>query len=739
VGTATLRIAVDAADALRGIDAVAARFRRATASMHADAQRASGAQLRSLDQVTQATARSVAQRSQSEARLGAAYRSAAADQARLAEAGARTRVDAERRALGELARLRRQGLAEHERAERAQTRATERERRTRARTVVSAVGAVGGAALGAAQQLHGQRQAARLSRAQAEVGLGGVFRQAGFGVAEARQVRAQFEAAAVRLGVPLEQLSEAAGRAQTEFSVFSARTPEERTRRTGEFLRTAEMARNVAGGESIGEVTRVAGLLQQIGGSYEQQEATLLRLVRLSELGAVELTQVSREAMTPLMARVGQAQGRLGPRATDAERAAAGRTALVRGMAEMEVGRGMAGYNPRTSGNIMANLAGALQANVVQDRLRHNILNAQGVTRARRTEIEGALFENDPTQRGRRRLRQNLEDPLAFIQRSGEVMQNNRAMFANIFAGSGQGNAQALRQNWREFSGALFTAGEGGETGYQRVGRFMSESAGGIDPADMERRRQLAEADPMTQATRLQEMQRKALADNTSALAGLSDRLNAFAMQNPVAATVAGAVLPGLVGAAGRALVGGGLGAGAAGAGAAGAAGGLGVGAATLGVGAGAIIGLGAAHGLDLLSARLGPQATGAAGLSTAGMVTDPGGFAAETGRMVAYWTGADVGAAGGREAQAQERAGVQVEASRAAGDTAARRFGGVLGATGARTGEATSFDLSPATIQALATALQNVTIKATMTPTDEVQAASRAAGQAAGPSSGGG
>ena len=53
----------------------------------------------------------------------------------------------------------------------------------------------------------------------------------------------------------------------------------------------------------------------------------------------------------------------------------------------------------------------------------------------------------------------------------------------NIFAGGGHGNAQGLQANWRNLMAAMFTPGDGGETGYQRISRFTREAGGGFDAA----------------------------------------------------------------------------------------------------------------------------------------------------------------------------------------------------------------------------------------------------------------
>jgi hypothetical protein len=415
------------------------------------------------------------------------------------------------------------------------------------RGVMGAAGRVGSAIGGAASDLQGQVQGARANRAQAEVPLGAVFRQAGFSVRESVEVRRQFEQTAERLGVSLETLASAAGQVQGEFSTFSATEGADATTATREraanvarFLSQAELGRNVVGAESIGEFTRLGGLVRQIGGSDDQQRATMLGMSQLAELGSVELRDVVSSAMQPLMARVGTAQAALGPGATQGARVAAGHRALVESMAEMEVLRGTAGYNPRNAGNIMGMLGTAIQSGRSQDAIRNNILQARGMTSAQRAAVEGQLFENDPTQRGRRRLRANLaSSPVAFIAAAGQAFQNNPTLLRNIFAGGGHGNPQALQANWRNLAASLFTTNERGETGYTRVGRFAGAAAQGMGAEELERRRKLAEADPMTKLQTETERNRNALLMNTTALE-VSNRIAAFQSNNPMVASLLG-------------------------------------------------------------------------------------------------------------------------------------------------------------------------------------------------------
>lgn len=587
---ARLEVTLDPADVRRGLGSILADARRFNAQVTGAARGASQdrrrieidelrANRRDLATQQRERIRAANERTRAEAQAAKSREKSEREATRRAAAETKARVRDAKTEAREVEKLAREMLRARETNERAATRTANRERAARERderrsvrsmdrrlgragsfqdrlqsgTVRGVFGAIGrvGSGLGAAAgDVHGQIQGARASRAQAEVPLGAVFRQAGFSVSESIEVRRQFEQTAERLGVSLSTLASAAGEVQGEFSTFSSASNDpataaaERTANVRSFLQQAELGRNVVGSESIGEFTRLGGLVRQIGGGETQQRATMLGMAQLAELGSVELRDVVSSAMQPLMARVGTAQAALGPGATNDQRVAVGHRALVQSMAEMEVLRGTAGYNPRNAGNIMSMVETAIQGGRRQDAIRNNIMQARGMTPAQRAAIEAQLFENDPDQRGHRRLKSNLAaSPMAFISAAGAAFQNNPAMLRNIFAGGGHGNPQALQANWRNLAASLFTVNERGEAGYTRVGRFAGAAAQGMDPAELERRRKLAEADPMVKLQREQERNTNAILANTTATE-VSNAIAAFQSNNPMLAAAAGS-LPG--------------------------------------------------------------------------------------------------------------------------------------------------------------------------------------------------
>lgn len=382
--------------------------------------------------------------------------------------------------------------------------------------------------------LHSSMQGAREERARAASSLYTLGRQTGATAPETQGYERRFREFSELHGVPLSELTGAAERVQTQFSSLAHADPRERAARMQRFLDTAQLATEYSGPQAVGEVTRVAGLLQNVGGSPAQQRRTLLSMMRLGELGAVELSSVSREAMQPMMRRVAIAQGRLGPGATAAQRATAGHQAMMQAMAETEVGA-MAGIGPRRGANVAAAMTTMLASTARQERIRTNILNAPGLADARRREIEGALFENDPSRRGHRRLRAGLAGNfIAFASAAGRAMGDSPDLLANIFAGTGRGNPQAMQANWRDFTSSLLGTNERGVHGYERVGMMLNEAQAPVQEAEMQRRRGLQQADPLTQIVQNEERRANALTDNTNALVNLSNRVADLSAQHPI-------------------------------------------------------------------------------------------------------------------------------------------------------------------------------------------------------------
>jgi hypothetical protein len=539
------------------------------------AQRAEREVMRLDRERTRAALREAGQRQRAEERTQREVERAARTAARIAEAESRRKVKAVEREAKDVEKLILAQLAAREQAEKRATRAAEQESRrrvqlaeTEARTIATAsinaqqrreraargdrretrqqwrgLGrAAWGAASGGAQAASAalgdalaQTHDAEQRRAVSQHAIYNMSRQTGANAAEAGRYSARLAQISEQHGIPMEVLAEAAVNAQGTFSSLAGDTAQARSQALERFISTALEAQTVSGVESIGQHTMLSGLVDQIGGSDEQRRATRLGIAHLTELGAIEETQLIQQGMPALMGQVGAAQGALPAGSTPEQIAQAGHRALIQGVAEMEVMRGVGGYSATASGNVFSNMGTALTSDVTQQRILNNINHGQGMTERQRNHVRQALFQTD--RNGHSTLRGNLTDPVQFAAAAAEVLQDNPTAFQNLFAGGGHGNAQGLQANWRRLGARMFTRDEHGEAAFERIKRFAHASAEGISNEDMERRRSLTEADPMTRMVKQEERRLNALTQNNTALHDLNQTLQNFRANNPLLAS----------------------------------------------------------------------------------------------------------------------------------------------------------------------------------------------------------
>lgn len=433
-----------------------------------------------------------------------------------------------------------------------------------------------GSAMGVAQDLHGQMQDARRTRAGTAQTLIGAFTQVGASRTDVQSIMGSLTATAARHGMTSDDLAGALAAAQTEFSVLGNRgdyagmTPAQRQAalqaRVQENLQTAVTGRNL--GADPSEFLRLSGMFRQnrIGGVDD----LLARTVAMAQQGAIEPGAITRTAMTPILRRMQEAMTAAGPNATNEQRQEAARGAYVQSFAELQVLRSR-GYNPRMGGQAMANMNAALEGNTVAERMRHNLQNAmgsaQGPMRERLAALLGTgdqgLFEADPTMRGRMRLRSDFRgNALNLSGRLAEVgLDPTQA--GNILAGGGRGNPQSLQRNWNQLVQAMMATNGEGVAGFQAVKQLSTANLSETERASMA---DVFENSPMAELNRNEERRLGALTDNSSRLVDLSNRFAAFTAANPMGSTVAaqfGSVAGTVLGTVLSRIVGGGGGAGA--------------------------------------------------------------------------------------------------------------------------------------------------------------------------------
>lgn len=482
-----------------------------------------------------------------------------------------------------------------ERIEREKTRIVERELNERARRVAAAergaesgaggearprgfayqsrfgqvTFAAGRAAWDAMRNIHGAVQSAQATRAQTENTLNSAFYQAGAGAGDVGALhRTVFDFARNR-GMDSSELAAAANAAQTEFSVFgdSRSSQADRQQKLRQFLGNAELARDTF--QDVGQVARVAGLMQNAGITGETQRTALLGLTGMAQRGAIELGGVTREAMAPMQMRMANAVNRLrqsNPNASPEAIAHAQQQAMFETMAEMEVGRGL-GFSPRQLGNVTASMETRLQSNVVQGRLLANIRNSRGLSQEQRSRLVSSLFETDA--RGQQHLQAGMQSTVG-LARGLLAAGVDSTTAQNLLAGGGRGNPQSLQANERRIVAAMMGSEGNVRSLVEGAGRDFTER-------DVQRGREIVDNSRQNRLTQTEEERAGALTDNTSAIVNLSNRIAALSGSNPMATAIGGSVAGALGGTliqrAGTFAITGAAGAGAAGAAGAGATG----------------------------------------------------------------------------------------------------------------------------------------------------------------------
>lgn len=502
-----------------------------------------------------------------------------------------------------------------EREEQQRTRIAEREARRRAtaarRERDEARSRVGSAASSAMQTvgsyastMHGQIQGARRSRAETEHTLNSALYQAGVTGTEAAGMRARVfrEVESGRLqGLSADEVASAIAATQTQFSSLTRGTEgltgqaavQRRQQNLNDMLGAAEFARNTYQGPA--EVMRVAGMLSSQGVTGDNQRAALEAMTGIAQAGSIELANVTREALGPLMQSIAFATGRLGSGATAEQRAAAVRDATITTLAVGEVGAG-AGLSSRDSLNAYAKIQRNMQSDVVTGHL----FEALGARRGGGA-LARELFTTERDSRGQtvHRMRAG-QDALGVMGRL-QQFAGGSTQLANLLQGGG-GEAMILDAQVRRFLGGLSSQTAGGQTMAQRVQSLVDQGRS-FGQADVNRGASMVNAEQRTEIVAQEERRNAALTMDSAALR-FSNAVDRFANNNPFASAALSAGAGGA-----SSLLAGGLGrmAGATGAG------GL----------ANTIAGGGAAAGGAALGTAAGVLAAGAVGLGVGDFIND--------------------------------------------------------------------------------------------------------------------
>ncbi len=507
-------------------------------------------------QTTRATLREIAIRQRAAERAAAATARA---EARAGAASAREttkRQNAETAASVKRSREVMRWAESVERAEQRATRATERgaARRAAAETRAATArradlsrrgGQAAQQAFGAASQyagtMHGQIQGARRSRADTEHTLNSALYQAGVTGTEAagmrRTVLSAVETGNLR-GLSADEVASAISATQTQFSSLTSGTqgldPRQavlrRQQNLNDMLGAAEFARNTY--QAPGEVMRVAGMLSSQGVTGENQQSALRAMTGIAQAGSIELGNVTREALGPLMQNIAVATARLGSGATADQRSAAVRDATIQTLAVGEVGAG-AGLSSRDSMNAYAKLQRAMQSDVVTGRM----FEALGARRGG-SAIASELFTTERDNRGQtvHRMRAGIDS----LQAMGRLQEftGGSTQLANFLQGGG-GEHMVLDSQTRRLLGGLSSQTAGGQSMAQRVAALAAQGRN-FGTADVARGASMIGGEQRTELTANEE-QRNAALTMRNAATDFSDAVARFAAQNPYLAGAAGA------------------------------------------------------------------------------------------------------------------------------------------------------------------------------------------------------
>lgn len=457
------------------------------------------------------------------------------------EAGVRAEVAATERAEAEKTRVYRRALEERRR---------EYQRDLEARR--QAAGAMGERAAGAAMQLGttaiGMTRSAVNTAAGIETTINNALVPAGFRSApELNAAQRAILERARSSGIDAGQIAAGLSSAQEATSLLSGSTAAERQRALSSALDTVDFAANSR--QDIGQVLRLQGVLAQQGVRGADARSTMMALTGIGRAGSIELGNLTKESLGPLMQNIAFATGRLGPNASADQRAEAVRRAAVRTLAVGEVGAA-AGLSSRDALNALAKLDRYTLNPVAMGNLRGRLMERGAAGRT----LAEQMFEQTRDAGGRQvyRLRGNYQDSLVMTSALLRHTGGDSAALANMLSSSGPGRAMVMDSQTRRLIMGLSSQTATGESVSQRVQRMAGEA--NYTESDLAAERQIRMGEQTTRLNTNAETQRQALSDNTSQLNRLNKTLEEAQSKHPIAMAAAGMAATAAAPTVGRAL-----------------------------------------------------------------------------------------------------------------------------------------------------------------------------------------
>lgn len=564
---ATLLLDVDTTPARSALGDLRGSARSAQASLTAEARKGERERERVMREEGRAAQRAAADASRARVKAERdstrAAQQAERERTRNAEKSAADRLRIERDETRKKDRESREATRNADRAEKERTKSAEREsakrvradeRETRQRLalatrrarelggrIASGAGTAARAVYGGAVAMHGQFQDARERRASGERTLGNAVRNANPNATRQEQNAARD---AVRqfvhdTGMNFGDVSNALMEGQAHGSSLQAEggeTTADALRRSLATIREAN-----AEGADPGQYLAARGRLAANGLSGDALKTAMRFSLAAAQAGQVEVDQIIGAGLPGASRLMNARVAALGPGASVEAQQQARLDAWRESVSTQEVLAASGGSAGHTS-STLASLQNFINTPRRQEMALTNIKAAEAQVntatpegRARAAQLrslyegDNALFERDPTRTGNAMRLRGGVSTAEFATRVTTATGGNAQMGANIFAGGGHGNAQALLSNMRNLMAVI-----GGEQG-QRIQTMMQGS--GVTDAQIANHQRDVEGDSLSTLTRAQEQRDNALTDNTSRLKNLSDAIHDWQVRNPIAKT----------------------------------------------------------------------------------------------------------------------------------------------------------------------------------------------------------
>lgn len=405
-------------------------------------------------------------------------------------------------------------------------RRTEREEQRRQRDTGAAdrqnvgyglrlAGAVGGGALDYATTMDRAIQGARRGRAGIQHTLNDAFYQAGATTPEdAALWQARILQRSRGLGQDPAEVAGGLLAAQSQFNVLAPQEGESRMDAVNRNLDVVEFAANSR--QSPAELLRVAGVLGQQRITGADQRAVLMSLTGMAQAGGVELSNLSAEALGPLMQNIARGTN---AGMTPAQRSAAVRaiTAETVGISEVASRGGLTAIDStRATAKFRSDLTSGPAAERYWTRLHES----------GHDDVARSILATDA--RGHHTFQAGLT-PVELMSRIQAGFHGDAAAAKNVLgAGGGSGRQAMDSQQLRLFE---ILSGQGGSI-RNTVGDVISHGADFTD-ARLEEGRRLRESEDLNTIRQNEADNTSALRDLYPALAANSDAINNWRMRHP--------------------------------------------------------------------------------------------------------------------------------------------------------------------------------------------------------------